>query len=65
MIDWDNLEITQAPAPTEEDLLREAQAWGYDSWDAYCQAVDEASTEEAMLQADRDQYMAFHPEEFT
>lgn len=36
------LELKQTPEPQHEELLQEAKAWGYDSWEAYCDAMAEA-----------------------
>lgn len=35
-----DLKIERMKEPTEEELLQEAQAWGFDSWEEYCAFVD-------------------------
>lgn len=38
-------EIKRADPPTEAELLAEARAWGFESWDDFCRAYEEALQE--------------------
>lgn len=41
----ENATISEARTPTDAELIKEAKAWGYESWDAYCKAQAEACDE--------------------
>ncbi len=39
-------ELHQATEPTQEELDLEAKAWGYDNWEEFCKARDDASQDD-------------------